>query len=161
VYPVPELPSLDALLNMKVLLAATALLLASCVSLRGDIANTIVYHAGGIAPFYAMDIPAGYEEDIAISIHDFERLFWYPDSSVIYITSGTSLINIEKMDALEGGLFFSREALLDTLTLSGVDRAGLYWKDVKLGLVSAGYANVSSKKKDEYDRAISSLRQVR
>lgn len=90
-----------------------------------------------------------------------EQQYWYPDSSVIYITSmeGLPTINQDNIKSQEGASEKRFRAFTndDTLTLSGKDRKGFLWKDTKLKGVSIGYANVPLDKESIFCTALKSI----
>ncbi len=104
-----------------------------------------------------MKIPQGYNEKVLERGNELEKQFWYPDSSVIYITASESpLINYEKIRAT--GKSGDRQFLYDTLTLNGFSEDSLYWKDIKIKTGgSIGYANVTKDQKEKFEKALESI----
>ena len=87
-----------------------------------------------------------------------ENRYWYRDSAVIYISdfkSGSSL-NYENIRKQEGA--YAKRFESDTVTLSGINESGKYWKEVKYHSLYYGYSNVEADEKKSFDRAISSVR---
>ena len=127
---------------------------SSCSNYR-----TISYRLGKSEVIYLMDIPKGYKFEGLAGSHELEKRFWYPDSSVIYITTFHNTINYN--DIRKQGTYYDRFYALptiDTLTLEGVDSLGLLWKDKKLRHVTVGYSKVPENKKDIFEKIIISAR---
>ena len=87
-----------------------------------------------------------------------EHRYFYSDSSVIYITSlsgaGTlneSLINRSADD-------YNKRFSADTASFTGIDKNGLYWKEIKHYGLFYGYAKVLPAKKLFFDKALTSAR---
>ncbi|WP_164714154.1 hypothetical protein [Chitinophaga rhizosphaerae] len=87
-----------------------------------------------------------------------EHRYWYPDSSLIYISdaSGNTTVN-ERLIRLQNGAY-SRKFLSDSIILSGIDEKGYYWREVKYKGLLYGYFNVSPEKKQLYDNAMLSIK---
>lgn len=104
-----------------------------------------------IPRYYSLQrIEAGGEDGV-------ERRYWYRDSSVIYISTfrGGSSLNYENIRKQEAA--YSKRFGFDTITLSGVNDSGKYWKEVKYYNLYYGYANVKEEEKKYFDQAISSI----
>lgn len=130
------------------------LAVTSCTSYR-----TISYRIGRSTIIYKLDIPKGYEFQGLAGDHEFEKRFWYPDSSVIYITNFDNTLNYYEIR--NQGTYYDRFDAIhsnDTLTLAGKDSLGMFWKDKKLQNVTVGYSKVPPSSKEEFDKAISSVR---
>ena len=128
-------------------------------------------------PKYYLDVPSNYSFKGNGISREIENKFIYNDSSFIYITNfkntpnynnifnlGDSIAQIRFQNAL---LSTEINKLMDsviitpiphTIELSGIQKDGLYWKDVKNGDISIGYVNVQLKNKEIYDNAINSFR---
>jgi hypothetical protein len=111
---------------------------------------------------YKLDIPKGYKLFRWTGGHEDQCEFWYPDSSVIYLTKnlGSTSINDKNIRRQENAYSKRFKAFLenDSITLSGFDTAGLYWKEIKLKSFCYGYAKVPKEKKYFFDKALSSLK---
>ncbi len=110
---------------------------------------------------YLLSLPKGFElkklkDDEGYS----EYQAAYTDGPIVYITddnkSGGS-IDVPKRSKY-GDDVYIRVLANDTLILSGVDTNGYFWKEVKNRNVVIGYVNVPSNKKEEFDKALDSLR---
>lgn len=104
-----------------------------------------------------MIIPKGYKEKVLLMGNDLEKQYWYSDSSVIYITaSDLPLINYHRIRAT--GRSGDRLHFYDTLTLYGIDKQGIYWKDIKIKPVgSIGYVSVGKEKVEKFEKALKSI----
>jgi hypothetical protein len=109
---------------------------------------------------YVLELPNGYElkklkdDD---GIQEYQAL--YPDSSVIYITDdeksgGSNRAKEEKY----GADVYIKILANEKLILEGNHSNGKYWKEDKQGKVVVGYFNVPPDKKEEYDKALATLR---
>jgi hypothetical protein len=128
-----------------------------------------------------MKIPSNYyDHGTIISGIETEELYFYRDSSCVYITDNvTPYYNSQNIQMLGDSVskfrfqhnslikelnnFWGREYYKvwpDTLELSGKDSDSLYWKDIKIGDVSVGYLKVSAKKKKLYDKSLQTLRKI-
>lgn len=111
---------------------------------------------------YKMNIPNGYKLLRWTGGHEDQCEYWYPDSSVIYLTKdlGSSTINDKNIRRQEGACAKRLQAFLenDTITLSGIDTVGLYWKEIKQKTICLGYARVPKEKKEIFDKALSTIK---
>jgi hypothetical protein len=87
-----------------------------------------------------------------------ENRYWYKDSAVIYISDfkGGSSLNYDNIRKQEGA--YATRFASDTVTLSGINKSGKYWKEVKYHSLYYGYSNVEADEKKSFDRAISSVK---
>lgn len=110
---------------------------------------------------YRMKIPKGYKLIIVSFDAVVQHEYWYPDSSVIYLTNelGLSNINYENIRKEKGEYVKRMIAFIydDTITLSGKDSTGLYWKEIKLKSICVGYSRVAENKKNIFDFALKTL----
>ncbi|HNS12469.1 MAG TPA: hypothetical protein PKM97_07605 [Bacteroidia bacterium] len=107
---------------------------------------------------YTLQIPKGYKLFTWTGDHVRQQEYWYSDSSVIYLTNnlGSNAINESNIRQQEGAYAKRFQAFLsnDTITLSGVDSIGKYWKEVKLQKICLGYAGVENEKLEIFERAL-------
>ena len=104
----------------------------------------------------SMKIPNKYTFKGLASNNIFEKQYWYRDGSVIYITDEpNSNITYEFIEAT--GKSSERFFLRDTMTLSGKNKNGKYWKDIKICQFCVGYSNVTEDNKEMFDRALKSI----
>ena len=106
-----------------------------------------------------MNISKGYKYEGLIGDHEIEKRYWYPDSAIIYITNFNNTLNYNNI--IKQGTYYSRFDAIhsnDTLTLSGQDSLGMFWKDRKLQYITVGYSNVPLSKKSLFDTTILSVR---
>lgn len=100
-----------------------------------------------------LKIPKGFREVALKRGNQLEKQFWYPDSSVIYVTANdVPVLNYENLRA--SGQYTKRQLSEDTLSLRGKGKNGLYWKDFKLKEGSIGYVNVSKSNLPIIDKSI-------
>ncbi|MDO8366819.1 MAG: hypothetical protein Q7T20_08495 [Saprospiraceae bacterium] len=121
--------------------------------------KTVSFRVGRSTMKYQMNIPKGYKFQGVAGDHEFEKRYWYSDSSVIYFTTFSNTLNYD--DIRNQGTYYNRfDAILsdDTLTLSGIDSSGRYWKDKKLQYLTVGYSKIPFNRKKEFEKAISSFR---
>jgi hypothetical protein len=153
------------------------IVMCSSCSAQNDLV-TVKYPTKGNPTFY-LDVPKGYAFKWIRGGHgEDEHQYFYNDSSFIYITEfsggGPNYNNIANLPdsiknlrlqneeiAREANKLTDKNAvkiLPDTFELTGVDSESYFWKDVKLGKFSAGYVNVPPDKKEQYDKALATLR---
>ena len=113
--------------------------------------------------FY-LDIPkGGYLDNRKTLTGDYhsEYRFVYSDSSIIYITndeSRGSTLNFK--NRVDSGIdFYQKKHLLDTLSHTSLQKDGRSWKETVVGEIVVGYINVSSDKKELYDKALATIRE--
>lgn len=142
---------------LKYINSILILVLVSCSSMHDYSKISYRTEIANIPVKIKMDIPKGYEELVLIRGSELEKQFWYKDSSVIYITaSRVPLINYEHITAT--GKYGERQFLNDTMSLTGLDNRGFYWKDIKIKSGgSIGYANVSKPNKEKFEKALYSM----
>ena len=107
-----------------------------------------------------MEIPKGAKLTRTASANEDEFIYRYADSPLVYVStfSGGSV----NYDVIRGqGTYydlFNAEKSQDTLTLSGIDSTGLYWKNITIGEVHIGYKYVPKYKKILFDSALKTMR---
>lgn len=142
---------------MKFYIIAILLIIVSCKAIQ----ESNITYSTNVVKAKAM-IPKGFNKEIIEAGQDTEYRFLYSDSSLIYITDekGTPIINYKNIDSDSIAIQKSFLALMenDTLTLQGQDKSGKYWKNKKLKEISIGYLNVPENRKEDFDKAISSIK---
>lgn len=109
---------------------------------------------------YCLRVPKGGKLLTVSGSHEKELEVSYPDSSFIYITNdanGGSHLNYKNVSSLSKDVY-TNKLLKDTLLLQGSQNDGRFWKEIKMGQIVVGYVNASPDKKEEYDKALASLR---
>ena len=144
--------------NMKIqtLSLLVAAILTSCIA--NNIENTRYYPIKG-GPDYSMTVPQGFIFDWFNAGMENEYRYTYADSSFIFITSFENSPNYENIR--EQGSYHLRFVLSkdDTLTLTGVDNNGLFWKDKAIGGgIFIGYRGVPKITKNMFDSSLTTIR---
>ncbi len=87
-----------------------------------------------------------------------EHRYLFSDSSVIYLSdmTGSATLNTSKFNLDPPASFM--ELTADTLSHAEIDNQGYYWKEIKKGYLRFGYAHISHIRKNDFDKAITSLR---
>ncbi len=143
---------------MKQTILYYCLLLVSACSVSGQMEKTSYkVEQKGKVKEYTFHIPKGYKFNGWTGGYENEKQYWYSDSSVFYITKAHGLpsINYENIRDVEGAN--ANRMLLDTLTLEGKDKQGLYWKDIKQSNFSYGYSRVPTDKKEIFEAIIKEI----
>ena len=104
--------------------------------------------------------------------------FYYPDSMLIYFVGGVNSLNannikcigdsiykfrceygelFKKINLQKGDMLYSPE-LPDTFELSGINKKGLYWKDIYFNGISIGYDNVPLNQKELFDNCLKGIK---
>ena len=107
--------------------------------------------------------------------------FLYKDSMFIYFVDGVGSFNMsnvknindsifqfryeygelyKKINLQKGYVLYSPE-LPDTFELSGINKKGLYWKDIYIDGISIGYDNVPFDKKELFDSCLKNVKKKR
>lgn len=126
---------------------------------------------------YSIDVPKKYEIKVYEVTVEKEVHYVYADSSYIYITNFTHTPNYDNLKSLGDSVLqyrFQNEELTkqvnellendkimglpDTFELSGKNNKSLFWKDIKIGGISIGYANVLNEKKELYDKSLKTFK---
>lgn len=131
----------------------------SCVSHR--LTKFQPYKKGSI---YKFIVPQGFLEEKRFSgCHEYSQEYYYPDSSVFYVTTFENTHNYEEIRKQNTYADrFSAFRSGDTITLEGIDGRGLYWKDrLLIGGLTIGYSKVPTDKKSDFDKSILSIRKVK
>ena len=85
----------------------------------------------------------------------------YLDNSIFYISNeqGNTSLNYDNIKNNQITSEKSVKAFFtnDTITLQGIDKNGLYWKNKFDGVVNIGYLNVPKEEKSEFDKILLSL----
>jgi hypothetical protein len=108
-------------------------------------------------------LPKGYSQTITSGDHAFCYSFTYPDSSIFYISTFANTDNYRAIT--EQGLQPNWSAAIrynDTITVSGQDKNGLYWKDQRLqdGTIF-GYSKASKAKAIVFNQAFETIRKTK
>jgi hypothetical protein len=132
------------------------LLIALCSSCM--VQKTFKFSTGELR--YSMEVPLGYKLSKTTDDHGYiENRLLYPDSSIIYITNDDKsggAVNAIKVKEYGQGIYL-KILSSDTLDISG-NEAGKYWREQKVNKVVVGYINVLPDKKEQYDKALATLR---
>lgn len=161
----------------QLIIRSTLFFFAVQISCRSQFDFVTVRHTVYKGSKYKLGIPNGYQFKGAEAGVEKEHIYVYPDSSFIYVTDFKIIPNANNIKVLGDSIFqfrFQNEDLIkeanrvigkevakvlpDTFELSGINKDGKYWKDVKIGKISVGYSNVSEAKVSIYERALSSFR---
>ncbi len=139
---------------MRISILSIILVIVGC----GSIHTIIKFQKKGLMKL-KMKIPEDYIFEGLQGDQEVEHRYWYPDSSVIYITSFENTLNYE--DIREQGTYYNRFKSYhnnDTLTLRGISSNGLYWQDklLKNG-VTIGYSKVPKNDLQDFISAIESI----
>lgn len=119
-----------------------------------------------------MAIPRGFETHIGIGHH-----YIYPDNSSFYFARESDGENKENIRIMGDSIYkirfqnrglvksineeLGREVIIirpDTLELSGMDADSLYWKDIVIHDICAGYNGVPLKNKEKFDKCLKTFR---
>jgi hypothetical protein len=122
-------------------------------------------------PKYILNIPREYKLAILSVTVEKEYQYTYDDSSMIYLTNFLITPNYKNIKSVGEDIAnfilqdinkkVGREIikpLPDTFELSGIDNNSLFWKDLKVGLISIGYQNVPREQKELFDRSLKTLK---
>jgi hypothetical protein len=85
-----------------------------------------------------------------------ENQYLYPDSSVFYITNKQGTPNYSLIRSQENA--YSKQFMSDSLSLTGIDEKGNYWREIKYLNLFYGYKNVPLNKKQLFDEALRTLK---
>ena len=142
---------------MRIIKYIIVFLLVSCVSPKNMTYVKYNSYVGNTALKLRMNVPNGYKLTLLERGNDLEKQYWYPDSLSIYISSDLmAYLNYDNIRAT--GRSGDRNFLLDSLTLEGRDKKGLYWKDIKMKQICVGYVNVPKEKKELFENALKSIK---
>jgi hypothetical protein len=119
--------------------------------------KTIKYSVDNVGHNFILKIPKGYRFS-HIGWESISDVYRYSDSSFIEVTDdengGVNYDNI-KAAGLESKLLKARLGK-DTITFSGVDKKGLFWKYNLSGFYGINYKYVKPEKKAIFDKVIDS-----
>lgn len=133
---------------------------ASCFSRK---ASGLIFNPYKDGPLYSFELPSGYIESNVSGDNEYLKQYLYKDSLVFYVTSFRNTHNYKEIR--EQGTYYDRFNALtakEMLTLQGVTKDGLYWKDklLKNG-ITIGYSKVPKDRKLEFDQAILSVERIK
>src|SRR5690606_23425848 len=80
-----------------------------------------------------------------------EHRYWYSDSSVIYLSSISGNATLNELLINKQQESYNKRFMSDTVSFSGIDEKGKYWREVKHGNIFYGYANVHPEEKNVFD----------
>ncbi|HZV71384.1 MAG TPA: hypothetical protein VFG10_17635 [Saprospiraceae bacterium] len=136
-----------------------AILLSSLFLIACSTHRRVSFRVGNSSSIYKIDIPKGFTFQGIAGDHEFEKRYWYSDSSVIYITTFSNTINYDEIRK-QGKYYEKFDAVhsKDTINLEGKDGKGLYWMDRTIKSVTFGYSRVPADRKYQFDLAIESIK---
>ena len=85
-----------------------------------------------------------------------EDQYLYADSSIFYITNKQGTPNYSLIRGQEAA--YSKQFMSDSLSLTGIDEKGNYWREIKYLNLFYGYKNVPLNKKQAFDEALSTIK---
>jgi len=144
---------------MKFLVISIILfLIFGCYSIKNIHKETFNFNDNGRNHKLVINIPKCYsfERIKANAEYGREERYWYKDSSVIYISdlkSGSTL-NYSNIRGQKNA--YAKRFEFDTITLSGINKFGKYWKEIKYNQLFYGYSNIPANEKKLFDHALSS-----
>lgn len=139
------------------------LLMNACISSEGFVQEkyTFFNHDSEEVNF-KIKIPKNYsDKKIIVGGHGREYQYWYPDSSVIYVSSDEYSIslneeNIGSQKGADAERLMAQAESTDLILEGKVDN--LYWKEVILKEeIKLGYKGVSKERKALFDKAVESF----
>ena len=160
----------------KFILFTAILLFFGCSASKG--LKTVKYDPWKRGWNFFIDIPRGGEVEKFLG-EEVGYLFTYKDGCIIHIGENKSTPNYANIislgDSISKYRFQNNDLVLeinkklgkeimkplpDTLVLSGIDKDGLYWKDILLTdkRIALGYLNVPKEKKEIFDKSLNSFR---
>lgn len=110
---------------------------------------------------YKVSIPNGFTiKEIESGNEWREKRCQYSDNLIFYINDENSIpsINYKNIEADKDNMTKYLTSKNDTLTIWGIDKQGRYWKNKKWKNINLGYLNVPKERRNEFDKAISTLR---
>lgn len=129
--------------------------LTSCTTMKETNKIRFVYYDGLKKHKIIMNIPKGSKLiKITAGGEGEEHRYWYPDSSVLYLSSirGSATLNELLINRQQD--YYNKRFMSDTASFTGTDEKGNYWKEMKNGSLFYGYSNVPIDKKKIFDEAI-------
>lgn len=99
-------------------------------------------------------------EGISVEMQS-EHRFWFPDSSVVFISTFESTLNQENIRN-DNKWFEWFEAVNDedfgSIELAGTSEENLHWTNIKHGNIIIGYSNVPNQKVIVFDKMLQSFK---
>lgn len=130
------------------------LIIASCLSPKRSQYTKITYNDLRNQPIIKLLLPKGFTTERFGTSGTSIYHFYYPDSSVVYI-DGDKYYGLNYNNVRASGRYydlFDKYHSNDSLTLSGKDSNGMFWKNIVIEGYSFGYINVSTvEKKNKLD----------
>ena len=172
----PHLTSFKYESMKKIIILFVALMSFSC---NQKVANGIVRHTEKRFNFPLTTVTSDFDEKEVFTVllpksgkkekhyPHFGKIYteyrvYYRDSSTFYISN--DIWNGSQLNA--GNLYeigirgHTKEDFLDTVSYHGLQENGRYWEETMLGEVVVGYSNVPRSRKEEFDKAVSSVKKV-
>jgi hypothetical protein len=110
---------------------------------------------------YKYNVPDGYRLRIWTGGYEDAHEFWYPDSSVFYITKERGLPSLAYYNIRAIPNAYAKSMLFDTITFSGIDSANRAWKHVEAENFSYGYSNVSNANVEVFEKILLQIEKQR
>lgn len=145
---------------MKKLFILSAIILYSC-SIKTVRYKSKTYEKPQTYTLFTAKVPAGFKRVEKFYNHSYEVFLIYKDSAIIFFSNDKwngSYTNIQNRNEsrLQDKIIF-KKSLTDTVSISG-EKNGKFWREDLLNDVIIGYKNVPSKRKEEFDKAIITIK---
>jgi hypothetical protein len=142
----------------SMIMATVILLFMSCYSANKIKGINFKFYEGNSMKNAKLKIPkwASIKKIKADAESGTENQYWYADSSVFYITDKNGTLNYSSIRKQDGS--YSKQFMLDSISLTGVDEKGNYWREIKYRGLFYGYSNVPLAKRIFFDGALSSVK---
>lgn len=128
----------------------------SCSPYKKVTLKTETFMSRGKVQKFEMNIPKGYRTSDSDLSQYLLKMFVYPDSAVLYIS-----LDIHYQHSLNKENWIKcSDALSGTKCEEGLQDNDKYWKEVMSKNLVVGYYNVSKTQKEEFDKALNSIRLI-
>lgn len=130
------------------------LLFTSCGNIKTTTFSTMTYKSKGIEEKFIIDIPNDYIKSYSLERESIIKKWVYKNDVYMYISSDITFKdspNVEnwiKCSNVEKGI----------KCIEGKQDNGKYWKEIEKENLIIGYINVPENRKEEFDKAILSLK---
>jgi hypothetical protein len=147
------------LIAMKLLMLISVVFIFGCSTMKEMQRVKFIYYGDGKKNVLSINIPKGARLiKVTAGGEGEEHRYLYSDSSVIYITSLSGAATLNAPLISSSTVDYNKRFNADTASFTGIDKNGLYWKEVKRYHLFYGYVKVSDTKKELFDKALNSAK---
>ncbi len=141
---------------MRGIVCFLLLLLVSCSLFKPLSSKKFSFYKDNKPRHIAIQVPKGYkEEKVKLGNYGKEQFYNYPDGAVFFIALNTDWPSANQSRKL---VPYIDSIVSMSGIYNGVDKDGLYWKEIFFDYFKVGYSYVAEHKLQVFEHAVNSIR---